>query len=74
MASPAEDHPAYRTQGIEPSDRLGCLRRVVERSFAWTGNYRRLATRWGRKASHFLGFLTLAATLICHKRYLKHTH
>ncbi len=65
--------PRIARKGIEPSDRLGRHRWVVERSFAWTGNYRRLTTRWERKASHFLGFLTLAATLICHKHYLKHT-
>jgi transposase len=52
---------------------LGRHRWVVERGFARTGNYRHLATRWEREASRFLGFLTLAATLICHKRYLKRT-
>lgn len=65
--------PRIARKGTESSDRLGRHRWVVERSFAWTGNYRRLTTRWDRKASHFLGFLTLAATLICHKHYTKRT-
>jgi len=65
--------PRIARKGTESSERLGRHRWVIERSFAWTGNYRRLAMRWERKASHFLGFLTLAATLIWHKHYIKHT-
>lgn len=63
--------PKIARKGIESSQRLGRHRWVVERSFAWLGNYRRLTTRWERKASHFLGFLTLAATLTCHKHHLR---
>lgn len=66
--------PRIARKGIEPSHRLGPHRWVVERSFSWIGNYRRLATRWERKANHFLGFLTLAATLICHQHYIKHAN
>lgn len=66
--------PRIARKGIESSQRLGRHRWVIERSFAWLGNYRRLATRWDRKPSHFLGFLALAATLICHQHYTRHTN
>ncbi|AYF75130.1 hypothetical protein D7D52_16085 [Nocardia yunnanensis] len=35
--------------------------------------YHRLTIRYDRKATHFLGFLTLAAALICYKKLVKAT-
>ena len=38
-----------------------------KRSFAWLLGYRRLTIRYGRYATHFCAFLTLAAALTCYK-------
>ena len=46
---------------------------MIERSFAWFTGYRRLASRYERSASLYCAFVTLAAALTCHKRYLKPT-
>ena len=37
---------------------------VVERTFAWLGNFRRLVARWERRAHVYLAFLLLACILI----------
>jgi transposase len=60
-------------KGIEVSDRLGRHRWVIERTLAWLTGYRRLTLRYERNASHFLAFLTLAATITCYKKLAKHT-
>jgi hypothetical protein len=44
---------------------------VIERSIAWLFGYRRLTIRYERYANHFSAFLTLAATLTCHKKLRK---
>ncbi len=36
----------------------------VERLFAWLQNFRRLVTRWERKAQNFLGFVQLGCIII----------
>lgn len=59
-------------RGIESSEKLGKHRWVIERTMAWLTGYRRLTLRYERKASHFLSFLTLAATLTCYKKLRKH--
>lgn len=38
---------------------------------AWLSGGRRLHRRYERKASHFLAFTALAATLICYRRLSK---
>jgi transposase len=47
---------------------LGRQRYVVERSIAWLHWYRRLRTRWERRADLHQAFLTLACCLICWRR------
>ncbi len=47
-------------KGIESSTRLGRHRYVIERCLEWVARLRRLARRYEREASHFLGFLRLA--------------
>jgi transposase len=37
---------------------------VVERLFAWMKQFRRVATRWDRKADNYLGFAQLACVVI----------
>jgi transposase len=56
--------PRIARLGIEPRDRLGRHRYVVERSLA---GYRRLQVRHERHAEMLLGFLHLACALICLK-------
>ena len=55
-------------RGIESSTGLGQHRYVVERCLEWVSRFRRLARRYDRKASHYLGFLRLACALICYRR------
>jgi transposase len=58
-------------KNIESSTRLGRHRYVIERSLEWVTRFRRLARRYERKASHFLGFLRLACAIICFRRALR---
>jgi transposase len=58
-------------KGIETSEKLGRHRWVIERTLAWLTGYRRLTLRYERHASHFLAFLTLAATITCYKKLTK---
>jgi hypothetical protein len=57
--------PRIARRGIEPSDKLGRHRYVVERSLAWLVGYRRLQVRYERRADILLGFVQLACALIC---------
>jgi transposase len=60
-------------KGIETSEKLGRHRWVIERTLAWLTGCRRLTLRCERRASHFLAFLTLAATITCYKKLAKYT-
>ncbi len=64
--------PRVARRGGEASTRLGRYRWVIERTIAWLFGYRRLALRYERFAKAYCAFLTLAAALTWHKRYLKH--
>jgi transposase len=59
--------PRIARRGIDPSDKLGRHRHVVERSLAWLVGYRRLQVRYERRADILLGFVHLACALICLK-------
>lgn len=52
-------------KGIGTSARLDRHRWVVERTFAWFAQFRRLAIRFERCADIHLAFTKLAAALIC---------
>ena len=58
-------------KGIESAERLGRHRWVIERTMSWLTGYHRLAIRYDRKGTHYLAFLTLAATLTCFKKLAK---
>jgi IS5 family transposase len=58
-------------KGIESSKKLGRHRWIIERSIAWLFGYHRLSIRYDRYATHYLGFLTPAATLTCYKKLAK---
>ncbi len=58
--------PRIARRGIESRQKLGRYRWVVERDFAWLhGAYRRLATRYERRADIHRAFLSLGVALIC---------
>jgi len=44
---------------------------VVERGFAWLHAFKRLRTRYERRADIHLGLLQLACALICHRQLVK---
>ena len=46
---------------------LGRHRWVVERGFAWLHAFKRLRTRYERRADIHLGLLQLACALICYR-------
>ena len=60
--------PRIARRGIESRERLGRYRWVVERTLAWLGRYRRLVRRYERHGHHFLGFVTLACTMIGYRK------
>lgn len=55
--------PRNKTQDGRPLRRYR-RRWKVERFFAWLQNFRRLVTRWDRKAEHFAAFVQLASIII----------
>ncbi len=57
--------PVIARRGIEHGSGLGELRWVVERTFAWLHQFRRLRLRWERRPELHLAFLSLACALIC---------
>ena len=74
------DHDVYRRQlrargitpriarrGVAHGSGLGRQRWVVERCFAWLHAFKRLRTRYERRADIHLGLLQLACALICYR-------
>lgn len=59
--------PPVARRGVEPRDKLGRHRYVVERSLAWLVGHRHLQVRYERRADVQLGFVYLACALICLK-------
>jgi transposase len=60
--------PAIARRGTLHGTGLGTYRRVVERSFAWLHDFRRLRIRWERRADIHEAFLKLACCLITHRQ------
>ena len=53
--------------GIDSSERLGRHRWVVERTFAWLNQMKRLIIRYERRADIHEAFLRLGCCLVCFK-------
>jgi transposase len=81
IADRGYDHDKYRRElwrrGVKPviarratehGSGLGRVRWVVERTFAWLHNFRRLRIRWEREASLHRALLSLGCALICWRR------
>jgi transposase len=59
--------PRIARRGIAHGSGLGRHRWVVERGFAWLHAFKRLRTRYERRADIHLGLLQLACALICYR-------
>jgi transposase len=59
--------PIIARRGIEHGSGLGGERWVVERTFAWLHNFRRLRTRYERRADLHEGFMLLRCAVICQR-------
>ena len=57
--------PRIARRGVESSQKLGCHRWVIERSFAWINRFRRFVTRYERRSDIHHAFTALACSLIC---------
>ena len=65
--------PRLAMRNRKHGSELGRWRWVVERTFAWLNQFRRLRVRYEKRPDMHLAFLTLACILICWK-FLKLTH
>jgi transposase len=63
--------PRIAGKNTEHGSGLGAVRWVVERTFAWLHQFKRLRTRYERRADLHLGLLHLACTLICYRTLAK---
>ncbi|NMH95109.1 IS5 family transposase [Pseudonocardia bannensis] len=63
--------PRIARRGVAHGSGLGKIRWVVERGFAWLHAFKRLRTRYERRADIHLGLLQLACPLICHRQLAK---
>jgi transposase len=59
--------PVIARGGEDHGSGLGAIRWVVERTFAWLHNFRRLRTRYERCAERHLAFLKLDCAVICQR-------
>ena len=59
--------PVIARRGVEHGSHLGRERWVVERTFAWLHNLRRLRTRYERHAELHEAFMLLGCSVICQR-------
>ncbi|GAA0663996.1 hypothetical protein GCM10010193_14170 [Kitasatospora atroaurantiaca] len=62
------NRPQIARRGTAHGSGLGKTRWVVERTFAWLHQFKRLRTRYERRADLQQGLLELAASIICLRR------
>lgn len=60
--------PRIARRGIAHGSGLGARRWVVERTFAWLHQFKRLRIRYGVRADLHLVLLQLACALICYRK------
>jgi transposase len=60
--------PVIARRGAEHGSTLGRKRWVVERTFAWLHNLRRLRTRYERDDQLHLAFMLLGCAVVCQRR------
>ena len=59
--------PRIARKNTDHGSGLGKIRWVIEPTFAWLHQHKRLRTRYERRADIHLGLLQLACVLICHR-------
>lgn len=57
--------PRIARRGVESKERLGRHRWVVERTFAWLHQFKRLRVRYERRSDIHLAFLIIGCLLVC---------
>lgn len=60
--------PVIARRGVEHGSSLGRERWVVERTFAWLHNLRRLRTRYERSDELHLAFMLLGCAVVCQRQ------
>jgi len=60
--------PVIARRGVAHGSGLGKTRLVVERTFAWLHQFKRLRTRYEIRADFHHGLLQLACSIICSRR------
>ena len=60
--------PVIARRQTEHGSALGRYRWVVERTFAWLHNFKRLLVRYERRAEMYEAFLALGCCLVCYRR------
>ncbi|MET7356061.1 transposase [Streptomyces mirabilis] len=60
--------PLIARRGVTHGSGLGKARWVVERTFAWLHRFKRLRTRYERRADFHQGLLEPACSIICLRR------
>jgi transposase len=63
--------PHIARRSTDHGSGLGTKRWVVERGFAWLHAFKRLRTRYERRADIHQAFLSLACSIICLRALLK---
>lgn len=66
--------PKIAKRHTDPGSGLGRERWVIERTFSWLHNHRRLARRYDRRADTHEAFLTIGCALICHQHLTHHAN
>jgi transposase len=60
--------PEIARRRREHGSGLGCYRWVVERTFAWLHQFKRLLVRYDRRAEIHEAFLALGCCIVCFRR------
>lgn len=60
--------PIIARRGVEHGSGLGRQRWVVERTFAWLHNLRRLRTRYERSDELHMAFMLLGCAVVCQRK------
>jgi transposase len=60
--------PEIARRQTEHGSGVGCYRWVVERTFAWLHQFKRLLVRYDRRADIHEAFLAIGCCLVCYRR------
>ena len=69
MLTVTDQLPEFIRHGVLHGFGLGRQRLPAERTIAWLHQFRRLRTRWERRADIHEAFLALACCLVCERQF-----